>query len=131
MSTTVAGLLQLLMLLVLLGAAWGPLGDWMARVYTDTKHWRLEKAIYRVVRVDPNSEQRWSTYAISILAFSAVGVVLLYLIQRAQALLPMSFGRGAVEPGIAFNTAASFVTNTNWQSYVPESTMATRSRWPG
>jgi len=131
MSTTVAGLLQLLMLLVLLGAAWRPLGDWMARVYTDTKHWRLEKAIYRVVRVDPNSEQRWSTYAISILAFSAVGVVLLYLIQRAQALLPMSFGRGAVEPGIAFNTAASFVTNTNWQSYVPESTIGNTVQMAG
>ncbi len=123
MSATLAGLLVLLVLLVLLAAAWRPLGDWMARVYSDTAHWRLEKVIYRVVRADPDSEQRWSTYTVSILAFSAVGVVLLYLIQRLQALLPLSFGRGAVDPGVAFNTAASFVTNTNWQSYTPESTV--------
>jgi potassium-transporting ATPase potassium-binding subunit len=118
-----AGFAQVGVLLVLLAAAWRPLGDWMARVYTDERDWRLERGLYRLVRVDPRSEQRAGTYAVAVLAFSFAGIVLLYLLQRLQTLLPWSFGRGAVEPGIAFNTAISFVTNTNWQSYVPETTM--------
>ena len=93
------------------------------RVYTGDRHWRVERALYRVVRVDPDSEQRWTGYAAALLAFSFLSVVLLYLLQRLQGLLPLSLGRGAVEPGIAFNTAISFVTNTNWQSYVPETVM--------
>ncbi|MEJ2884944.1 potassium-transporting ATPase subunit KdpA [Actinomycetospora aeridis] len=118
-----AGLLQVAVLLLLLAAAWRPLGDWMARVYTDERDWGVERLVYRVVRVDPRSEQRASTYAVAVLAFSFAGIVLLYLLQRLQTLLPWSFDRGAVEPGVAFNTAISFVTNTNWQSYVPETTM--------
>ena len=118
-----AGLAQVAVLLVLLAAAWRPLGDWMARVYTDERDWRVERTLYRLVRVDPRSEQRASTYTVAILAFSFAGIVLLYLLQRLQSLLPWSFDRGAVEPGVAFNTAISFVTNTNWQSYVPETTM--------
>ena len=118
-----AGLAQVGVLLVLLAAAWRPLGDWMARVYTDERDGRLERAVYRLVRVDPRAEQRASTYAVAVLAFSFAGVVALYLLQRLQTLLPWSFDRGAVEPGVAFNTAISFVTNTNWQSYVPETTM--------
>ncbi|MCT2584765.1 potassium-transporting ATPase subunit KdpA [Actinophytocola gossypii] len=117
------GLLQVGLLVVALAAAYKPLGDHMASVYTSTGHWRVERAIYRVVRVDPGSEQRWTTYAAGVLGFSFAGIVLLYLIQRVQPLLPFGFGRGAVEPGIAFNTAISFVTNTNWQSYVPEAVM--------
>ena len=118
-----AGLAQVAVLLVLLAAAWRPLGDWMARVYTDERDWGVERLVYRVVRVDPRSEQRASTYAVAVLAFSFAGIVLLYLLQRLQALLPWSYGRGGVEPAVAFNTAISFVTNTNWQSYVPESVM--------
>ncbi len=123
MSSTGAGLVQLAVLLLALAIAWRPLGDWMARVFTDTRHWRVERAIYRLVRVDPDSEQRWTTYAVAVLAISFVGVVLLYLLQRLQALLGADLGRGAVSPSVAFNTAVSFVTNTNWQSYVPETTM--------
>jgi potassium-transporting ATPase potassium-binding subunit len=118
-----AGFLQVAVLLLLLAAAWRPLGDWMTRVYTDERDWGVERLVYRVVRVDPRSEQRASTYAVAILAFSFAGFVLLYLLQRLQAVLPWSFDRGPVEAGIAFNTAISFVTNTNWQSYVPESVM--------
>ncbi|GAA4873854.1 potassium-transporting ATPase subunit KdpA [Actinomycetospora straminea] len=118
-----AGLLQVVVLLVLLAAAWRPLGDWMARVYTDDGDWGVERLVYRIARVDSRSEQRASTYAVAVLAFSFAGVVLFYLLQRLQTLLPWSFDRGAVEPGIAFNTAISFVTNTNWQSYVPETVM--------
>ncbi|GAA3236619.1 potassium-transporting ATPase subunit KdpA [Pseudonocardia petroleophila] len=123
MSSTVAGLLQVGALLVLLAAVYAPFGDYMARVYESEKHWRVERALYRVVRVDPGSEQRWTVYAAALLAFSFVSVLFLYLLQRFQAFLPLSLDRGAVEPGIAFNTAVSFVTNTNWQSYVPETTM--------
>ena len=118
-----AGLAQVAVLLVLLAAAWRPLGDWMARVYTDERDWGVERVLYRMVRVDPRSEQRAGTYAVAVLAFSFAGIVLLYLLQRLQSLLPWSFDRGAVEPGVAFNTAVSFVTNTNWQSYVPETTL--------
>jgi K+-transporting ATPase ATPase A chain len=123
MSSTVAGLLQVGILLVLLAAVYKPLGDYMARVFTDKKHLAIERVIYRAVRVDSGSEQRWSVYAAGVVGFSFVSIVLLYLIQRVQPLLPFDFGRGAVEPGIAFNTAVSFVTNTNWQSYVPEVVM--------
>ncbi|HWM03928.1 MAG TPA: potassium-transporting ATPase subunit KdpA [Actinophytocola sp.] len=123
MSSTVAGLLQVGVLLVLLAAVYKPLGDYMARVFTDKKHLAVERVIYRAARVNPDNEQRWPVYAAGMLGFSLVSIVLLYLIQRLQPLLPFDFGRGAVEPGIAFNTAISFVTNTNWQSYVPEVVM--------
>ncbi|MGH3935816.1 MAG: potassium-transporting ATPase subunit KdpA [Pseudonocardiaceae bacterium] len=123
MSTTIAGLLQVALLLAVLAAVYKPLGDYMARVYTAKTHLRAEQVIYRIVRVDPNADQRWTTYAAGVLGFSAVSIVFLYLLQRLQGALPLSLGRGAVEPGIAFNTAVSFVTNTNWQSYVPESVM--------
>jgi potassium-transporting ATPase potassium-binding subunit len=123
MGVTTAGLVQLAALLAALALAWRPLGDWMARVYTAEEHGRGERLIYRLTGVDPDSDQRAGTYAVSILAFSFVGVVLLYLIQRLQGVLGYDLGRGAVDPGVAFNTAVSFVTNTNWQSYTPESTM--------
>lgn len=123
MSTTTAGLIQLGVLLLLLAAVYVPFGNYLAGVYTSDRHWRVERVLYRVVRVDPDSEQRWTGYAAALLAFSFLSVVLLYLLQRLQGFLPLSLGRGAVEPGIAFNTAISFVTNTNWQSYVPETVM--------
>ncbi|ALG13077.1 potassium-transporting ATPase subunit KdpA [Kibdelosporangium phytohabitans] len=122
MSPTWAGLLQVGLLLLALAVVYKPLGDYMARVFTAKKHLRLERAVYKVGRVDPDSEQHWKTYASSALAFSFVSVVLLYLIQRLQPLLPWNFGR-EVSPGVAFNTAFSFVANTNWQSYAPETTM--------
>ncbi|ANY08218.1 potassium-transporting ATPase subunit KdpA [Pseudonocardia sp. HH130630-07] len=120
-----AGLAQVGLVVLLLAAAWKPLGDWMARVYTDTRHWRVERWIYRLCRIDADSGQRWTTYASGVLGFSFVSVALLYLLQRLQPFLPLGFGRGTdgagtVSPAMAFNTAVSFVTNTNWQSYVPE-----------
>ncbi|MCP2243848.1 potassium-transporting ATPase subunit KdpA [Lentzea aerocolonigenes] len=123
MSPTAAGLLQVGILVAALAAAYRPLGDYMARVFRAEKHSKLELAIYRVGRIDPDTEQKWSTYAYGVLGFSFVSVVLLYVLQRIQAVLPFNFGRGNVEPGMAFNTAISFVTNTNWQSYVPETVM--------
>ncbi|MET8852298.1 potassium-transporting ATPase subunit KdpA [Amycolatopsis sp. NPDC004625] len=122
MSSTWAGLGQVGLLLLALALVYRPLGDYMYRVFTSTKHWRLEKAVYKIVRADPEAEQHWKTYASGVLGFSFVSVLFLYLLQRIQPLLPLNFGR-TVDPGVAFNTAISFVTNTNWQSYVPEGVM--------
>ncbi|KOX17998.1 potassium-transporting ATPase subunit A [Saccharothrix sp. NRRL B-16348] len=123
MPPTVAGLVQVGLLIAALAVVHRPLGDYMARVYTSTTHLKVERAVYRTARVDPDSEQRWGTYALGVLGFSFVGVAFLYLLQRLQPLLPFDFGRGSVAPGMAFNTAVSFVTNTNWQSYVPETVL--------
>ncbi|MCX2733641.1 potassium-transporting ATPase subunit KdpA [Saccharopolyspora sp. NFXS83] len=120
MSTFAVGLVQVGLLVLALAVVHRPFGDHMARAYTDDRHWRVERWLYRLLRVDGDSGQRWSTYAAAVLGFSFVSVALLYLLQRLQALLPLNFGRSAVEPAMAFNTAVSFVTNTNWQSYVPE-----------
>ncbi|RKT85852.1 K+-transporting ATPase ATPase A chain [Saccharopolyspora antimicrobica] len=120
MSSLTVGLVQAGLLILAIGVVYRPLGDYLAHVYTSEKHWRVEKVIYRLVRVDGDAQQRWTTYAAGVLGFSAMSIALLYLLQRLQPLLPLSFGRGAVEPAVAFNTAISFATNTNWQSYVPE-----------
>jgi K+-transporting ATPase ATPase A chain len=123
MSVTAAGWLQFGLLVLALAAVHKPLGDHLARVFTTARHWWVERLVYRVVGVDADSEQRWPTYLRSVLAFSAVGVLLLYLLQRFQSLLPLSNGMSAVEQTSAWNTAVSFVTNTNWQGYSGESTM--------
>ncbi len=100
-----------------------PLGDYMARVYTATTSWRVEKAIYRVVGVQPDDEQRWTRYLSSLLAFSAVSVLLLYAIMLLQVHLPEPWGHKGMTPALAFNTAISFTTNTSWQNYPGESTL--------
>jgi K+-transporting ATPase ATPase A chain len=123
MSDTVAGLLQVGLLLLLLAACYRPLGAYLAWVFTSERHYRAEKAVYRVLGVDGDTQQSWRTYARAVLAFSAVSVLLLFGMQRAQAALPLSNGLPAVESALAFNTAASFVSNTNWQNYVPEVVM--------
>ena len=118
-----AGWTQLVVLVVVLAAAYRPLGDYMAWVYTSKRTLRVERWIYRAAGVDPAFEQRWTAYAVSLLAFSAASVLLLYVFQRVQGGLPLSLGLGGVHPDQAFNTAVSFSTNTNWQSYSGESTM--------
>ncbi|HET6503486.1 MAG TPA: potassium-transporting ATPase subunit KdpA [Amycolatopsis sp.] len=122
MSDTWAGLIQVGILLVALAVVYKPLGDFMARAFTSEKHWRVERLVYRLVRVNPESEQRWTTYATGTLAFGLVSALLLYLLQRLQPVLPLNFGR-SIPASMAFNNAVSFATNTNWQSYVPESAM--------
>jgi K+-transporting ATPase ATPase A chain len=102
----------------------------MARVYQGERTFLsaalqpLERFIYRVAHIGPNEEMGWKTYAVAVLLFNFAGILLLYLIQRLQAILPLNpQGLIAVPPGLAFNTAVSFVTNTNWQSYSGETTM--------
>jgi len=118
-----AGILQIATVVLILALLYRPLGDVIARIYTAGKDWRVERGLYRLVGVDPRSEQTWQAYLRGVLAFSAVGVLLVYALQRFQAVLPYSLGLPAVPEGLAFNTAVSFVTNTNWQSYSPELTM--------
>ncbi|MDN3483501.1 potassium-transporting ATPase subunit KdpA [Arthrobacter sp. APC 3897] len=108
---------------LLLAALYRPLGDYMARFYASDRNLAVERGFYRLIGVDPGSRQSWQSYLRSILAFSAVGLLLVYALQRTQHLLPGSLGLPAVSEGLAFNTAASFVANTNWQSYSPEVTV--------
>ncbi|MBF4461061.1 MULTISPECIES: potassium-transporting ATPase subunit KdpA [unclassified Rathayibacter] len=100
-----------------------PLGDYMARLYSSSRDLAVERGLYRLIGVDPHGEQSWRAYVRAVLAFSLVGVLLLYGMQRLQAFLPGSLGLPAVPEGLAFTTAISFVTNTNWQSYSPELTL--------
>jgi K+-transporting ATPase ATPase A chain len=117
------GILQVLTVVVVLVVVYRPLGDYMARMFTTAKDARVERGFYRLIGVDSASEQTWPAYLRGVLAFSLVGVLLVYAIQRLQAFLPWSLGFPAVPEGLSFNTAASFVANTNWQSYSPDVTM--------
>ncbi|MET1044383.1 MAG: potassium-transporting ATPase subunit KdpA [Microbacteriaceae bacterium] len=119
----VFAILQIATVALILAVLYRPLGDYMARIYSATKDLRVERGFYRLIGVDSSAEQSWRAYLRGVLAFSLVGLLMLYLLQRAQALLPYSLGLPAVPEGLAFNTAASFVTNTNWQSYSPDVTM--------
>ncbi|MFE2874066.1 potassium-transporting ATPase subunit KdpA [Streptomyces roseus] len=123
MSPVTAGVLQLLALVAALALAYRPLGDHMARVYSSEKHYRPEKWIYKVIGANPSAEMRWPAYLRGVLAFSAVSVLFLYALQRLQGSLPGSLGFVSIDPDQAFNTAASFVANTNWQSYAGEQAM--------
>lgn len=123
MSPVLSGVLQLLALFAALALAYRPLGDYMAHVYSSKKHYAPEKWIYKAVGANPNAEMRWPAYLRSVLAFSAVSVLFLYLLQRLQGHLPGSLGFVSIKPDQAFNTAASFVSNTNWQSYAGEQAM--------
>ena len=108
-----------------------PLGGYMTLVFTGERTFLspvlrpIERTFYRLSGVDERADQNWVTYAVAMLTFSLMGFLTLYGLQRFQALLPFNpAGQSAVEPGLAFNTAMSFDTNTNWQSYVPETTMS-------
>ena len=124
-----ASFLSLAVLVAALLVCIHPLGRYMAKVYGSDKapgdrvFLPVERLIYRILRVDPKREQRWNIYAISLLSFSAVSVLALYLFQRVQTWLPLANDMPNVDPKMAWDTSVSFVTNTNWQSYVGESTM--------
>jgi potassium-transporting ATPase potassium-binding subunit len=129
---TANGWFQILFFLALIFAVTKPLGVFMARVFSrehtfmDPVLRPIERLVYRLTAVDEEHEMRWTEYAISMLLFSVVSMLLLYLIQRVQGFLPFNPQKlGAVSPPhVAFNTAASFTTNTNWQAYAGETTMS-------
>jgi potassium-transporting ATPase potassium-binding subunit len=128
---TFAGWGQLIALVVALAVTAPLLGRYIAHVYEggpsrlDRVFGPVERLFYRACRVDPDREQRWNIYALSLLAFSAAGVLLLYVIQRIQSDLPFNpTDVTNVAPALSFNTAVSFVTNTNWQSYASETTVS-------
>lgn len=113
----------LLSVVVVLGVVYRPFGDYMAWVYTSRKDWKVERGLYKVIGVDPKAEQTSQAYLRGVLMFSVVGVLLVYLFQRLQEWLPYSLGLTAPSEHLSFNTAISFVTNTNWQSYSPDTTL--------
>jgi potassium-transporting ATPase potassium-binding subunit len=123
MSSSLAGTIFVLTLILALALAYRPFGDLMYRVATSPRHLAPERVIYRLVGVDPDADQPWGVYARSVLAFSAVSILFLYAFLRLQHKLWLSLGFPAVKPDQAWNTAVSFTTNTNWQSYSGESTM--------
>jgi K+-transporting ATPase ATPase A chain len=120
MSDTVSGLLTIGLLVVMLAVALRPVGGWLATVFTDTRHWRVERVVYRFVRVDPDSEQGWRAYATSVVAFSVAGIAALLALILVQKHLPGRQGAAGMGITTALNTAISFVTNTDWQSYAGE-----------
>jgi len=124
-NTTTAGILFIATLVVALVATYRPFGDYMARVVQSERHLAVERAVYRITGVDPDAEQTWAVYLRSVLAFSLVSVLFLYAFLRVQHshLFGHPYPVPQMPPGQAFNTAASFVTNTNWQSYSGESAL--------
>src|SRR3954453_3997348 len=123
MNTTTAGILFTGSIVLALTLVYRPLGDYMYRVFTGTKHSRVERLVYRLIGANPDADQTWSVYARSALAFSVVSVLFLYVFQRVQNHLMLGLGFKPVMTHQAWNTAISFTTNTNWQSYSGESTM--------
>ncbi|MFD7007848.1 potassium-transporting ATPase subunit KdpA [Rhodococcus jostii] len=124
MTPALAAGLQVAFVLAVLAVAYVPVGDYMARVYESRRHLRVESVLYRLCRINPHTEQTWYGYAGSVLGFSTASLLFLYALQRIQGVLPLSGDLSGVSPAVAFNTAVSFVTNTNWQSYAPETTMS-------
>src|SRR6478672_8735497 len=128
---TLNGWLQILVLLLFVFLVTKPVGIFMARVFNREKTFMdpvlrpIERLLYRVTGVDENHEMRWTEYAVAMLLFSVVSMLVLYLMQRAQAFLPFNPQKvHGVVPALAFNTAASFTTNTNWQNYAGEAAMS-------
>src|ERR1700704_5243455 len=136
---TINGWLQIFLFLALIFAVTKPMGIFMSHVFNREKTFMdpvlrpLERLLYRVTAVDESHEMRWTEYAVSMLLFSVVSMLVLYAIQRVQGFLPLNPQKfGAVSPAhLAFNTAASFTTNTNWQAYSGESTMSYFTQMPG
>ena len=115
---TLHAVIEALLYVVVLTALAVPLGYYMARVFNGESRWALplERGIYKLASVDKSAEMRWTQYALALLAFNLLGFIVVYALQRLQGFLPLNpAGFGAVSPEVSFNTAASFVTNTNWQ----------------
>ncbi|WP_432868250.1 potassium-transporting ATPase subunit KdpA [Microbispora rosea] len=123
MGAAAAGALLVLSVVAVLAVVHLLLGDYLYRVYTGTRHSAAERLVYRLIGVRPDAEQPWAVYARALLAFSAVSVLVVYGMQRLQDRLVLGLGRPSVPAHVAWNTAVSFVTNTNWQAYPGETVM--------
>jgi K+-transporting ATPase ATPase A chain len=135
---TINGLLQIALFCVIVTLLTKPFGGYMTRVFTGERNvlspvlGPLERGVYWLCGIDPKQEQHWVTYAVAMLFFTAAGFVTLYALQRLQAVLPFNLAdQSPVDPSLAFNTSVSFITNTNWQSYVPETTMSYLTQMAG
>jgi K+-transporting ATPase ATPase A chain len=117
MSDVSAAIGALLLVAAVLAATHAPLGAYLARTFEDGRHLRIERALYRLCRVNPDGEQNWASYAGAVLAFSTACVLGLWGLLLVQTHLPLAAGREGMNVDTALNTAVSFVTNTNWQSY--------------
>src|SRR4051794_37559345 len=127
---TFTGWAQIVLYCLIIVALVRPLGGYMTRLFAGERMFLtpvlgpIERGLYRAAGVDERGEQHWATYALAMLAFNLAGLLLLYGMQRLQHLLPLNpQALPGVAPVLAFNTAVSFTTNTNWQSYAGESTM--------
>lgn len=123
MSSLAPALGQVAVLIAVLAVAVPLLGRYLAHIYTSRRHLALERASYRLLRVDPDADQHWRTYALSVLGFSLVGVLALYALGRLQHHLPLDLGFSGLPADGAWNTAVSFATNTNWQWYSGEAAL--------
>jgi K+-transporting ATPase ATPase A chain len=123
MSPALAAGLQIAVVVAALALVHVPLGDYIARIFTSPRHNRVERGLYRTLRIEATADQRWTTYLVSVLAFSAVSIVLLWGLLSIQSWLPFANGTPNMPAAQGFNTAVSFVTNTNWQSYSGESAL--------
>src|SRR6516225_7948146 len=137
-AMTSNGWLQIALFGVIVVAITKPFGGYMTRVFAGERTFLspvlrpLERFIYWSLGVNETEEQSWRTYAVSMVLFGVAGFVTLYVLQRLQWYLPFNpQGEAGVDPVLAFNTAVSFVTNTNWQSYVPETTMGYLAQMAG
>ncbi|GAA2871631.1 potassium-transporting ATPase subunit KdpA [Paenarthrobacter ilicis] len=121
--STASVITQIVVLLVVLVLVHKPLGVYMDKVFSGSRSSKPERVFYRLAGADSGTEQSWSVYLRSVLAFSAVSILVIFALQRLQGVLPGSNGLPGVDPWVAMNTAISFVTNTNWQTYAPEATV--------
>ena len=132
------GFIQLILLVIIIIVVTPLIGGYMVRVFAGEKTWLdpvlrpLERIIYQFCGINPQREMRWTSYTLAMLGFSTVSVILLFLILRLQGILPLNPQHlPGLRPDLAFNTAVSFVTNTNWQSYIGEQTMSYFSQMVG
>lgn len=131
MSNVIMGFVPVIIVMAALAILYIPLGNYMGRVFTTDKHLGVERGFYRAIGVRPEANQHWTKYTASVLSFSAVSVIFVYLMQRVQQWLPLNHGKGPVSPDQAWNTAVSFTTNTNWQSYSGEEAMTVLTQMAG
>lgn len=131
MNDTTSGLLTLAVLVALLAVVHVPFGDYMARVFTTTSHSRVESRLYRLVGVNPDAPQSSRSYILSVLGFSLVSIIALFAILIGQQALPLGRDLPGMPWDMGLNTAVSFVTNTNWQSYAGESTLGFAAQMGG